>query len=183
MNRRIGLVSLGLYVATIWLANWAVNHYGIVSVGFGLVAPAGVYFAGLALTLRDVTQKTLGKAAVVAAILLGAGLSYLIGGGATIPGGHASIAVASGIAFLFSEFCDFAVYTPLAERRWLAAVLASNTVGALVDSLLFLWLAFGSVAFWKGQFVGKMTMTLVAVAALAFMRSVWADRADAGGVA
>ncbi len=172
MTRRVGIVSLALYVATIWLANWAVNHYGIVSVGFGLAAPAGVYFAGLALTLRDMTQDALGKRAVVGAILLGAGLSYWVGGGATIPGGHVSIAIASGIAFLFSELCDFAIYTPLRERRWLGAILASNIVGALVDSLLFLWLAFGAVTFWKGQFVGKMTMTLVAIALLWSARSL-----------
>ncbi len=176
MNRRVGILTLVAYVATIWLANWAVNHYGIVSVGFGLVAPAGVYFAGLALTLRDITQDTLGKRAVVGAILAGAALSYWIGGGATIPGGHVSIAVASGIAFLFSEFCDFAIYTPIKERRWLGAILASNIVGSLVDSLLFLWLAFGSVALWKGQFVGKMTMTLVAIAVLALVRYRWHDR-------
>ncbi len=172
MTRRIGLVSLVAYVAVIWLANWAVNHYGVVSVGFGLVAPAGVYFAGLALTLRDTTQDTLGKRAVVAAIILGAALSYWIGGGATLPGGHVSIAVASGIAFLFSELCDFAVYTPLRGRVWLGAILASNVVGALVDSLLFLWLAFGATTFWRGQFVGKMTMTLVAIALLWSARSL-----------
>lgn len=171
MTRRVGFVSLVAYVATIWLANWAVNHYGLVSVGFGLVAPAGVYFAGLALTLRDTTQDALGKRAVVGAILLGAGLSYWIGGGATIPGGKVSIAFASGIAFLFSELCDFVVYTPVRERAWLGAILASNIIGSLVDSLLFLWLAFGSVALWKGQFVGKMTMTLVAIAMLAAVRA------------
>ena len=97
-RRHLGIVTLCAYVATIWLANWAVTHYGVVSVGFGLVAPAGVYFAGLALTVRDITQDTLGKLAVIAAILAGAILSYWVGGGATIPGGHVSIAMAAGAA-------------------------------------------------------------------------------------
>ena len=39
-----------------------------------------------------------------------------------------------GTAFLLSELADFAVYTPLAERRWLTAVVASNIVGTIVDS-------------------------------------------------
>ena len=34
--------------------------------GFGLMAPAGVYFAGLAFTFRDLTQEKLGRRAVVA---------------------------------------------------------------------------------------------------------------------
>jgi uncharacterized PurR-regulated membrane protein YhhQ (DUF165 family) len=172
-KQRIGITALVAYVATIWLANWAINHYGLVSVGFGLVAPAGVYFAGLSFTFRDFTQDTLGRLAVVGAIIAGAFLSYWIGGGGTIPGGHVSIAVASGTAFLFSEACDFAVYTPIRGRHWLGAVTASNTVGAMIDSLLFLWLAFGSVHLWKGQFVGKMTMTAIAVALLYAARYRW----------
>lgn len=50
------------YVSTIFLANWLITHLGLVPVGFGLVAPAGVYAAGLAFTARDLTQETLGRA-------------------------------------------------------------------------------------------------------------------------
>lgn len=45
------------------------------------------------------------------------------------------LAVASGAAFLFSELADFAVFQPLRERRWLAAVVASNLVGLVIDSV------------------------------------------------
>jgi hypothetical protein len=51
---------------------------GPVPVGFGLMAPAGVYAAGVAFTLRDVVQRALGRHAAVLAILAGAGASYLI---------------------------------------------------------------------------------------------------------
>ena len=54
--------------------------------------------------------------------------------------------MASAAAFLFSELADTAVYTPLARRRLISAVLASSLVGTIIDSTLFLWLAFGSVA-------------------------------------
>lgn len=64
--------------------------------------------------------------------------------------------------FLVSESADFAVYTPLEERGWLAAVVASNVVGTIVDSALVLWLAFGSLTFLKGQVVGKLWMTAIA---------------------
>ena len=70
---RVGLAAVCGYVATIFAANWLIVHVGIVSVGFGLMAPAGVYAVGVAFTLRDIVQRTLGRGATVAAILVGAG--------------------------------------------------------------------------------------------------------------
>lgn len=156
--RRIGLVAALGYIATIFAANWLIEHVGIVPVGFGLMAPAGVYAVGVAFTLRDIVQRTLGREWTVVAILIGAALSYLV---------SPAFAIASGVAFLVSEFADFAVYTPLERRSWLGAVTLSNTVGLTLDSVLFLWLAFGSLAFLPGQIVGKAWMTLLAVLLLA----------------
>ncbi len=145
------------YIATIIAANWAIAAFGVVPVGFGLMAPAGVYFAGLAFTFRDLVHERFGRAWTLGAILAGAGLSVMV---------SPEFALASGAAFLFSELADFAVYTPLRQRHWLGAVVASNTVGLVVDSALFLGLAFGSFAFLPGQVLGKAWMTLLAVAAL-----------------
>jgi uncharacterized PurR-regulated membrane protein YhhQ (DUF165 family) len=74
------------------------------------------------------------------------------------------------VAFLLSELADFAVYTPLRRRTWLGAVAASNTVGLVIDSALFLWLAFGSLEFLAGQVVGKAWMTALAVVLMALWR-------------
>jgi len=133
-----------------------------VPVGFGLVAPTGVYFVGLAFTLRDLVQDWLGRWAVIIAILLGAAASAVV---------SPRFAFASAVAFLLSELSDFAVYTPLRERNWLGAVALSNLVGLLFDSVLFLWLAFHSFAYLPGQIVGKAWMTLMAVAVLAVVRT------------
>jgi uncharacterized PurR-regulated membrane protein YhhQ (DUF165 family) len=159
---RLAPFVFAAYVGTIWLANWLIVHVGVVGVGFGLVAPAGVFAAGIALTLRDILQLAAGRVAVVAAIVTGALLSVLIA---------PSFALASGAAFLVSEAADFAVYTPLERRTWLGAVALSNTVGLLLDSWLFLTLAFGSLAFFWGQVVGKAWMTLLAVGLLSVIRS------------
>jgi hypothetical protein len=78
--------------------------------------------------------------------------------------------LASTAAFLLSEFADFAVYTPLARRRLVAAVVASSIVGLVVDSIVFLWLAFGSMEFLVGQIVGKLWMVLLAAPFVAFIR-------------
>lgn len=161
--RRIGIVAAVLFVGTVWLANWLLASYGVQPIGFGLSAPAGVFAVGLAFTLRDIVHRTLGRAAVFACILTGCLLAYLIEANAQIPGGHVSIAVASAIAFLFSETADLAVYTPLEERSFVGAVAASNIVGAFTDSALFLWLAFGSLHLIAGQVWGKLLMTALAL--------------------
>ena len=160
------------YIAVIVLANWAIQAFGVVPVGFGLMAPAGVYFAGLAFTLRDLVQEELGRVWTVAAIVIGASVSALI---------SPQFAVASGVAFLISELADFAVYTPLRHRNWLAAVALSNTVGLVIDSVLFLLLAFGSLEFLAGQVVGKLWMTLLAVALLWAVRRRLAPSLGLGG--
>jgi uncharacterized PurR-regulated membrane protein YhhQ (DUF165 family) len=162
VNGVSGGIYLAAYAGTIVMANAALAAFGVVPVGFGLEAPAGVYLAGLALTLRDLAQDRLGRGPIVAAIAVGAALSALV---------SPAFALASGAAFLASELADFAVYTPLRRRRGLLpAVLASNAVGLAVDSALFLALAFGSLDLLWGQALGKAWATLAAVAILAVVR-------------
>ena len=151
------------YIGTIVAANYAVATVGIVPVGFGLMAPAAVYFVGLAFTARDMVHEVWGAKGAMIAVLLGAALSALI---------DPTFALASGVAFLTSEMADLAVYAPLRERRWLLAVALSNTVGLAIDSALFLWLAFGSFQFIAGQMVGKTWMTALAVVVLSLYRAM-----------
>lgn len=157
-----GLVVLAAYIATIPAANWAVAHYGAVPVGFGYMAPAGVYAVGVALVLRDLAREAAGRAAVFAAIAVGAVVSYLLA--------DPMLAVASTAAFALSELLDFVVYEPLRRRGLMVAMLASNVVGLLADSLVFLSLAFGSLAYLPGQILGKAWMTLAAVAVIAVIQ-------------
>jgi queuosine precursor transporter len=167
-QRALGATALALYVGTIWLANYLVEHVGFVSVGFGLQAPAGVYCAGAALVLRNVVQRLMGRPVSVIAIVVGAALSYWI---------SPSLAAASAAAFLFSETADFLVYTPLIRRGWTIASTCGAVVGAAIDSLIFLQLAFHDLSFWKGQFVGKLEMALVAIVVWSLVER-WARGAD-----
>lgn len=155
------LAALG-FIGTVFAANWAITRFGVVPVGFGLMAPAGVYFAGLAFTLRDALHEWGGRWAVLAAIVAGTAASALVAPPALV--------VASAVAFGASELADMAVYSPLRRRRWWLAITMSNVVGLVVDSALFLWLAFGSLTFLPGQVVGKAWMTLAAVLLLAAFR-------------
>lgn len=166
-----GVAFLVLFCLTIPAANWMIGHVGtvclrdgpcLVPVAPGLMAPSGVLMVGLALVLRDLVQRRLGVEFGIAAIVVGALLSALLA--------PTALVIASAAAFLLSEFADFAVYTPLARRRLVLAVLASSLVGLVVDSIVFLWLAFGSLDFLSGQIVGKLWMVLLALPFVAYLR-------------
>lgn len=148
------MIWLLAYIACIVGANLAQVTFGMVPVGFGLMGTAGIYGAGLAFTARDMVQERLGRAASLLAIVAGGLLSAII---------SPSLAVASFTAFLLSEFLDFMVYNELRERRWIAAVIISNIAGAVLDSMLFVYLAFGTLDHWQGQALGKVEMTLAVV--------------------
>jgi uncharacterized PurR-regulated membrane protein YhhQ (DUF165 family) len=163
--RLLGVLTLAGYVATIAAANYATATFGMVPLGFGLTATAGTFAAGLALTLRDLVQDQLGRRAVLTAIAAGALLSYVVA--------TPVLAVASGSAFLLSELCDWVVYTPLRRRGWARAVLASNAVGAVADTVVFLALAgFPIAVALPGQLLGKAWATAVPVAAVLAVRGL-----------
>jgi len=109
---------------------------------------------GIGFTLRDLVQRRLGVKVVVVAVVVGALLSAAL---------DTSLALASGMAFLIAEMLDLFVYTPLQRRSLIGAVVASNIVGIVVDSVVFLTIAVGSLALLEGQIIGKALMTLVAI--------------------
>ena len=164
-QRRIeGFALLAAFALTVPLANWMIGNVGtlcppdspcLIPVAPGVLAPSGVVVAGLAFVLRDLVQRRLGVAWTVAAIAIGAVLSVLVAPPALV--------FASVVAFLLSELADLGVYTPLQRRELVLAVVASSMVGLVVDTLLFLQLAFGSTELMWGQIVGKGWMVLAAI--------------------
>ena len=169
--RSVGLLAFAGFLACIPLANFLILHVGTVCVPNGpclipvapnLMAPSGVMLIGVALVLRDVMQRCLGKSASLLAIAIGTALSAFIAPPALL--------LASASAFLLSEMADFAVYTPLAQRRLVLAVIASSLVGLVVDSVVFLTLAFGSLEFLAGQVVGKTWAVLVSIPFIRLLR-------------
>jgi len=172
IRRRVeGLVFFALFCLTIPAANWLIQNVGtvcslngpcLIPVAPGILAPSGVLMVGAALVLRDLVQRRLGFMASVIAILAGAVLSISLA--------PMSLVVASAAAYLLSEFADLAVYTPLQERRFVVAVIASSAAGLVVDSIVFLWLAFGSLDFLLGQVIGKGWMVLLSVPLIMLLR-------------
>jgi uncharacterized PurR-regulated membrane protein YhhQ (DUF165 family) len=170
-RRREGVIFLVLFALTIPAANWLIGHVGtaclpqgpcVLPVAPGLMAPSGVMMVGVALVLRDLLQRRLGAVMSALAILFGSAISALLA--------PAALVAASATAFLLSEFADLAVYTPLARRRLVVAVVASSFAGLVVDSIVFLWLAFGSLDFLAGQIVGKAWMVLLSIPLVSWLR-------------
>ena len=166
-----GAIALVLFGLTIPAANWLIGNAGavcvpngpcLVPVWPGIMAPSGVLMVGLALVLRDIVQRRLGPLAGLGAIAVGTLISAMLA--------PPAIVLASVAAFLLSELADFAVYTPLQRRRFVTAVFASSVIGLVVDSLVFLHLAFGSLDFLSGQIIGKAWMVLLALPLMHLLR-------------
>ena len=170
-RRREGALAFAAFAACVPLANWLIGNVGttcfpdgpcVIPVAPGLTAPSGVLAVGLALVLRDLVQRRLGLAWSLAAIALGAALSATFAA--------PTLVLASTAAFLLSEIADLAVYTPLQRRGLVRAAFASSLVGLVIDSIVFLLLAFGNLDFLAGQMVGKLWMVILALPLLAWLR-------------
>lgn len=160
------------YCATIPAANWMIQNVGTeafpdgphtIPVGFGYSAPSGVLLIGVALGARDYIQRAAGRQLALVAILIGVALSYVV---------NPAVATASALAFALGELADFAVYTPAARRSLPLAVLLSGVVGGVIDSLVFLQIAFGSTMFWQGQVLGKAEVAALCALSVVAYRAV-----------
>ena len=166
-----GLIFLLGFGLSIPAANWLIGHVGTVCVPNGpclipvaphIAAPSGVLMIGLALVLRDLVQRRLGLAWSAGAILGGTALSAFLA--------PPHLVLASAAAFVLSEFADLGIYTPLQRRRLVLAVAASGALGLVVDSAVFLYLAFGDLAFLPGQIIGKAWMVALSLPLIAALR-------------
>jgi uncharacterized PurR-regulated membrane protein YhhQ (DUF165 family) len=165
------IAAVAAFAACIPAANWLIGNVGttcvpagpcLIPVAPGLMAPSGVLMIGAALVLRDAVHEAGGARLAALCILIGAALSLVFS--------PPALAVASAVAFLVAEMLDLAVYTPLRRRNLALAVAASGVVGAVADSMLFVWLAFGSLDLSAGTALAKIYAS-AAVALWLFARS------------
>lgn len=170
MNKTTATLA-GLYLASVAAAAYAITHVGAqpfpggphtLPVWPGIAAPSGVYVVGLTLVIRDLLQHRITKSTMLGLIVAGAVLSAIF---------SPAVAVASFLAFAVSEAVDYGVYS-LTEPRYgqIAGVLCSNAVSIVVDSVIFLAVAFGSLAYVEGQVIGKAWATLAALVVLLALR-------------
>lgn len=138
-----GLVLM--YLTAIVLANLSVAYFGPSSTVIN-----AFLLIGLDLTCRDVLQEKWTQnrwLKLAALIIVGSLLSWFMNRDA------GRIALASCIAFLASGITDTVIYTLLKNNKWFIKVNSSNAVSSVVDSVLFISLAFGFPILWSIVFL------------------------------
>ena len=180
---------IGLYIACEIIAN--VTASKPVMIGDSIVVPSAVFIYALTFTLIDLVNDRLGKqgaryvvyTAFAANLLLAGYVQFAIWlppapfygeegqeAFAGVLGSTWRIVVASLIAYLVSTLIDVQVFAWWRERvgryRWVR-VLVSNSVSTLIDSAVFITIAFLGVMpvlpLITGQYVVKMAVTLVSI--------------------
>ena len=146
-------LTIASFVAVIVAANALTATFGVVEF-VGVAATAGTWAAGLSFVARDAIQEHAGHRWVFGAVAIGAALSALMSPG---------LALASATAFLLSELADWSVYTPLRKRGKVRAALASNVVGSVLDSLIFLTMAGFPLALLGTQVLVKVAASTLVV--------------------
>ena len=141
------------YLGSIVVANLLVMNFGIIQVA-GLSFPAGAVAVGFTFTARDLIQRRFGKWGCWIWMFVASGISAVF---------SPTLALASLGAFIVAEGLDWAVFTasPLSFR---GRVIVSNLVGTPLDSIVFVYLAFGPIwdAMW-GQTIIKLASSLLIV--------------------
>ena len=177
---------IGLYVACELISN--VTAGKPVAIG-GIVVPAAVFLYALTFTLIDLINERLGKTgarqvvatAFAANLLLAGYVQFAIwlpaapfyrdaGAFAGILGSTPRIVFASLVAYLVSSLVDTEIFAwwraHVGGPKW-TRVLTSNAVSTLVDSILFISIAFaGVLPVWtliRGQYLVKMGVTVVSL--------------------
>jgi queuosine precursor transporter len=126
-------IAVGVYVIAIVAANFLVSIFGPV------VTPINAFvFIGLDLALRNWLNLKLNKWQM-GAMIFGTGvISYLLNDTMQI------IAIASAVSFTLASLVDWFVFNKI-SGEWMKRANVSNIAGALVDSLVFPTIAFGSL--------------------------------------
>lgn len=124
-----------IYILSVVAANLIITE-----VGPSAVLPVGFFIIGITLLARDVIHEWSRGRLIVkmgSLIVVGGVASYLINAEAAI------IALASVAAFASSEIVDALIYQRLILKRYIVKANVSNAVSAVVDSAVFIGIAFG----------------------------------------
>lgn len=139
-------ILITLYAAAVISANLLVAQFG------PSVTPINSFFLiGLDLALRNYLAFKMNKVQM-ALMIVGTGCLSYMANPAT-----GQIAIASGVAFTLAALADWATFNSV-TGQWMKRNLVGNSVGALVDSIVFPTIAFGGLmpAIVAAQFVAKV---------------------------
>lgn len=145
------MIYIVLYLIAIVLANLSIYYFGA-----SFIIISAFLFIGLDLTSRDklheLWQHDRLFIKMLALILTGSLLTCLFSWGAW------QIAFASFASFFVAGIVDTVVFNKLRHKSYYLRVNGSNIPSALVDSIMFPTIAFGTFLPWVilGQFLAKV---------------------------
>jgi len=159
----IQLTAIVSYMIAIAIANVLVTTYGHNALPF-----TAFVIIPFDMTARNVLHEVWrGNYLILkmgSLIVCGSVVSYLLGGAS------ASVAVASCCSFFLAGIADSIVYQVLFDTKPMTKMNTSNGVAAIVDSIAFPLIAFGSLSL--PIMVAQATMKFVG----GFLWSIWAKR-------
>ena len=160
------------YISTVVLANFTTLWFGP-----SMTIVNAFFLIGLNLVLRDILHYKITSAQMLGLI----GLTGVISFALNPETGR--IAIASLLAFSLSTTADWLVFAKT-TGSWFSRSNKSNTVGAVVDSLIFPTVAFGALmpAIVIGQFTAKAVGGLVWSAILKTPMSKMIPATNATGI-
>ncbi len=136
MKRNLAITG----TCVLWLAAIVIANLTLAKWGPKAIVPNAMILVGLDLILRDRLADWWGTTRwtkMGLLILAGGLLSYWVNRDAK------TIAIASMIAFASAEVVEAVIYHGLRKERWLDRAPRAAMVGAAVDSIVFIWIAFG----------------------------------------
>lgn len=123
-------IAIAIYAAAMTVANLTIAHFG------PWVSPINAFvLIGLDLALRDWLQVRLKAYQMLTLIMASGALTYALNPSVQ------NIVIASAAAFTLAAMADWQTFTRL-NGTWLRRSIGSNIVGAGVDTVVFLSLAF-----------------------------------------
>jgi uncharacterized PurR-regulated membrane protein YhhQ (DUF165 family) len=141
------LMMAGIVLASNYLVQFPINAW----------LTWGAFSYPLSYLVTDVVNRLVGPGLARRVVAVGFVLAVLCSIWLATP----RIALASGAAFLFSQLTDIEVFNRLRRRRWWVAPLASNTLAACLDTLLFWGIAFAGVSeHWLSWAAGDLLVKL-----------------------
>ncbi len=157
-----------LMATTIAISNFLVqfplNHFGLET-----ILTYGAFTYPVTFLITDLSNRSLGKICAKKIVYIGFLFGILLTLFFSINFSDLisiRIAIGSGLAFLTAQILDVHIFDGLRKKTWFVAPIVSSTIGSLVDTFLFFFIAFYntgapwiSLAF--GDFSVKILMALL----------------------
>ena len=187
------ILLIGLYIACELIANVTASKPVVIG---NIVVPGAVFIYALTFTLIDLINEKLDKkgaqqviyTAFAANLVLAAYIQLVIAlppanfyenntAFSSVLGATPRIVFASLTAYLISSLIDTEVFAwwrqKVGKHKW-ARVLLSNTVSTLIDSILFVSIAFYGILpiipLITGQYIVKMIVTVISIPLIYLIR-------------